>query len=149
MSLHQNASKIRTQGKINNSISNLGHFILPCILFAENYFVAEMMLIGSVFMLTGPSGSRKSDLCKQLLENAAKMMVLPPIECIFNFCWWQELYEQIKIPCPIKFMKVISKFEELPKDRQPQILIVDDSMDEVANSPDVADMHTKYSQHYN
>ena len=32
-------------------ISILGHFILPCILFAENYFVAEIMLIGSIFML--------------------------------------------------------------------------------------------------
>ena len=78
------------------------------------------------------------------------MMVPPPIECIFNYCCWQELYEQIKTPFPIKFIEGISKFEELPKDRQPRILIINDSMDEVANSPDVAaDMYTKYSHHYN
>ena len=56
-------------------------------------------------------------------------------------------YEQIKTPFPIKFIEGISKFEELPKDRQPRILIIDDSMDEVANSPDVADMYAKYSHH--
>ena len=86
-------------------------------------------------MLAGP----KSVLCKQLLENAAKMMAPPPIECIFNYCCWQELYEQIKAPFPIKFIEGTSKFDELPKVRQPRILIIDDIRDEVANSPDVAD----------
>ena len=72
------------------------------------------------------------------------MMVPPPIECIFNYSCWQDLYEQIDTPFPIRFVECISKFEDLPKDRQPRILIIDDSMDEVANSPDVANMHTKY-----
>ena len=100
-------------------------------------------------MLSGPSGSGKSMLTKKLLENAAKMMIPPPIECIFNYSCWQELYEQIDTPFPIKFVEGISKFEDLPKDRQPRMLIIDDCMDEVANSPDVSDMYTKYSHHYN
>ena len=77
-------------------------------------------------MLSGPSGSGKSMLTKKLLENAARMMIPPPIECIFNYSCWQELYEQIDTPFPIKFVESISKFEDLPKDRQPRMLIIDE-----------------------
>ena len=77
------------------------------------------------------------------------MMIPPPVECIFNYCCWQELYEKISTPFPIRFIEGVSKFEDLPKDRQPRILIIDDSINEVANSADVADMYTKYSHHYN
>ena len=76
-------------------------------------------------------------------------MIPPPVECIFNYCCWQELYEKISTPFPIRFIEGVSKFEDLPKDRQPRILIIDDSINEVANSADVADMYTKYSHHYN
>ena len=77
------------------------------------------------------------------------MMVPPPVECIFNYCCWQELYETITTPFPIKFVEGVSKFEDLPKDKLPRIIIIDDSMDQVANSPDVSDIFTKYSHHYN
>ena len=74
-------------------------------------------------MFKGSSGSGKTVLTKELLENADKMMLPPPIECIFNYACWQELYEQIHTPFPIKFVEGISKFEDLPKDRQPRILL--------------------------
>ena len=65
-------------------------------------------------MFKGSSGSGKTVLTKELLENAAKMMLPRPIECIFNYACWQELYEQIHTPFPIKFVEGISKFEDLP-----------------------------------
>ena len=39
--------------------------------------------------------------------------------------------------------------ESLPKDRQHRLLVIDDLMEEVSSSKDIADFYTKFSHHYN
>lgn len=88
-------------------------------------------------------------LMKSLLENSAKYIHPVPEECIINYSVWQNLYERIKCPFPIKFHEGITKIEDLPRDGKHRIIIIDDLMNTVADSEAVCDLYTKYSHHLN
>lgn len=46
-------------------------------------------------------------------------------------------------------MEGLSKIEDLPKDGQHRIWIIDDLMDDAGNSSQIADLFTKFSHHLN
>lgn len=101
------------------------------------------------FFIIGSTGTGKTFICKELLENASKFIDPPPVECIYNYGVYQDLYDRIKCGFPIKFVEGLSKMEDLPKDGQHRLLIIDDLMQEASESAEVANMFTKFSHHLN
>ena len=73
----------------------------------------------------------------------------PPIECIYNYGVWQDLYDSIKCEFPVKFVEGMTKIEDLPKDGKHRLWILDDLMEDAANSADIANVFTKFSHHLN
>lgn len=77
------------------------------------------------------------------------MMVPTPVECIINYSCYQDLYKQFDFPFPVRFVEGISSIDDLPQDKKPRILAIDDNMAAIADSQAVADLYTKYSHHLN
>lgn len=100
-------------------------------------------------MCSGPTGSGKSEVIRQLLENAEKFIDPIPVECIFNYGVWQSNYEKIRCPFPIRFVEGVSKLEDLPKDGVHRIWVLDDLLQDVSDSKAISDVYTKFSHHLN
>lgn len=100
-------------------------------------------------VIAGPTGSGKSVVCKKLLENATAFINPTPVECIFNYSIWQNLYDDIHCPFPIRFIEGITRIEDLPQDGKHRIWIIDDAMQDVSQSAAISDLYTKYSHHLN
>lgn len=100
-------------------------------------------------LFLGPTGSGKSVLCKKLLENAMTHISPPPVECLFNYSVYQSLYDTIRCPFPIRFVEGLSNVDDLTKDGQHRIWILDDLMGSVSDSSAICDVYTKYSHHLN
>lgn len=108
------------------------------------------LIIEVLFCLfIGPTSSGKSVICKKLIENAARFMDILPVEVLFNYGAWQSSYENISSPFPIRFAEGLTKIDDLPKDGQHRLWVIDDLMGEAAKSSEVADLFTKFSHHLN
>ena len=103
----------------------------------------------SFLFVSGPTGSGKTHICKQLLESASKIIEPPPVECIYNYGVWQNLFDQFDCDIPIKFIEGMSKIEDLPKDGKHRLWILDDLMEDAGNSEEIANVFTKFSHHLN
>lgn len=99
--------------------------------------------------MTGASGSGKTIVCKQLLENANTFIDPLPIECFYHYGVYQNLFSQFKCSFPIKFIEGLPDVESLQKDGQHRLIIIDDLMDEAAASSQICNLFTKFSHHMN
>lgn len=97
----------------------------------------------------GPSNSGKTWLIRDLIENADRVLSIPPVECYFFYGCDQPIYADIKTIIPIHFVEGVPIWSELPKDKKPRLLIIDDGMSSLASNSEVADIFTKYSHHFN
>lgn len=100
-------------------------------------------------MVAGPTGSGKTYLVRQMLEN---------INCIFyempnmNILWcygqWQDLYTKPVINCNVTY------FDGLPdqaylEEVKPSLVVVDDLMTELSGDKKMTNLFTKGSHHMN
>lgn len=100
-------------------------------------------------IILGPSNSGKTYLIRELIENATRVLSTPPSECYFYYGCDQPVYAEIKSNFPIHFIEGVPSWSELPKDKKPRLLIIDDGMSSLADSSEIADIFTKYSHHFN
>ena len=113
--------------------------------FSHNLWPADYLCC----LFLGPTSSGKSTLLREIISNADKIFVPPPAEIIICYSIYQPLYNSYDASVPIKFIEGLATMESLPKDRQHRLLVIDDLMEEVSSSKDIADFYTKFSHHYN
>ena len=99
--------------------------------------------------VTGATGSGKTRICKQLLENASKFIDPLPVECFYHYGIYQNLFDQFNCTYPVNFVEGLPEIDSLPKDGQHRIIIIDDLMDEAAASAQICNLFTKISHHLN
>ena len=97
----------------------------------------------STFLITGPSGSGKSQLCLTIVQNLEHIFDKPPLRLIICHACEQDLYREIKQKSPIP----VDLVKGLPVDLKPprQSLVMIDDLQE--NCKTISHWFTKYSHH--
>lgn len=96
-----------------------------------------------------PSGSGKSDLVEQLLQEK-KLFSPPPKKMVYCYDRWQPRFERMQQQDKIRFHRGIPEEGALIKWFKPQdhgILVLDDLMEEGGSDKRVLDLFTKDSHH--
>lgn len=97
-------------------------------------------------IINGPTGSGKSTFIKRLLDNPSRFIQPPPERILYYYGAWQPLFNEMK---GVTFERQLpSSFEEV-LDGRPTLIILDDLMDDVSKSDEVARLFTKGSHHLN
>src|ERR1700689_83903 len=96
--------------------------------------------------VAGPSGSGKTVLIRSLLEYKSSIFNSPPQKILWCHGQWQSAYEK-----PIKGSNVVyhegfPNKEYLVKNK-PNLIIIDDLMNEVASNKEMTNLFTKFSHH--
>ena len=97
----------------------------------------------ATLVVSGPTGSGKTELCKQIIQNLDIVFDRPPTQIVYCYSVYQRLFEDMKkrSPVPIEFVCELS--EDLrPKPRT--LLILDDLQN---SAKIIADYFTKHSHH--
>ena len=97
----------------------------------------------STFLITGPSGSGKSQLCLTIVQNLEHIFDKPPLRLIVCHACDQDLYREIKQKSPIP----VDLVKGLPTDLKPprrSLLMIDDLQE---NCKTIAHWFTKFSHH--
>ena len=102
-------------------------------------------------LVAGASYSGKSWLVADLIRNKAKMFNPEPVEIMYAYGVWTPLYDDLEKSVPnIRFINRIpskDEVDEFTRDNQPRLLIIDDLMTQLGNSPDVTEYFTVYVHH--
>ena len=107
----------------------------------------------TTIMVCGPTGSGKTFLTKQILENADGMFMEKPCKIIICYDTWQPMFDQL-----MTNLKEVTFHQGLPNEEQfrewsdidgHKILVVDDCMAEGVNSTDLMKMFCVSSHHNN
>lgn len=98
-------------------------------------------------ILSGPTGSGKTELIKKLISYNDYWCTQPPVQIIYCYGAWQQSFENVK---KVDFHEgLIDVKEKIPDDYQPRWLIIDDLLDEVSNNAEAQKIFTVYSHHKN
>ena len=98
-------------------------------------------------LVSGPTGSGKTVKVMELIANADVISNPPPSQIIYCYDDWQPIFD--KFADVVTFHKGVIEVDDIPDDKQPRWLILDDLMDEVMRKPDANDLFTKRSHHRN
>lgn len=99
-------------------------------------------------LISGPSGAGKTEFVKKFLENLGSMCDTKFSKIIFYYGEWQPAYRQLAATQPsdrIDFREGVPQSTDFAADAGPQLVIIDDLMDEAGKS--VAQIFTKTSHH--
>ena len=103
-------------------------------------------------MISGPTGSGKTQFTTRLMSDAENLSTHTPVEIIFCYALWQALYETFKnFDIPVTFHKGLISSDDLPTDMKHRWIVIDDLMRE-GNKDDkqlVTDLFTRESHHRN
>ena len=98
-------------------------------------------------MITGPTGSGKTQLVKRLIEQSQLISTPPPIEIIYCYGIWQEAFEDMK---GVEFHEGLKDPSTFPKDGENRWMIIDDLMEELSSNIKMANnLYTRESHHLN
>ena len=96
--------------------------------------------------VSGPSQAGKSQWVLRLLRNLSGMVTVLPKRVIYCYGEWQPLLDQL--PSYVTLHQGLPDVEELKKFQEPQLVVLDDMMDECSRSPVLNALFTKYVHHY-
>ena len=131
-----------------------GHFVAARRLIHKSFYKHRMDIrlvhpYGAI--LAGPTGCGKTQFVKRLLENAEIMIHPPPQNILWCYGMHQPAYEEMQASLPqIQFI------EGLPTDLEsyidpsiPNLVVIDDLMNELSNDPRLTNIFTKACHHKN
>lgn len=107
----------------------------------------------TMILIAGSSGSGKTYLTKQILENADGMFEVPPSKIFFCYTAWQPMYDEMK-----QSIKVITFHHTLPSGdtleewcslEGHKIIVIDDLLIDGCDSTDILKMFCIGSHHNN
>ena len=105
------------------------------------------------FILAGASFSGKTTFLAELIKNKSKMFNPEPVEIMFVYTAWQDIYDQLEKTVPgIVFINRIPSKQEIDKftaDCKPRLLCLDDKMTQLSSCPDITEYFTVYTHHRN
>lgn len=94
----------------------------------------------------GPSQAGKSQWVLKLLQNLSSTVTVMPKRVLYCYGVWQPLFQQL--PPFVTLWEGLPDAEELKAFKAPQLVILDDMMDECSKSPLLNAVFTKYVHHY-
>jgi len=104
-------------------------------------------------ILSGASFSGKTFFLAELIKNKSKMFIPEPVEILFVYSAWQEIYNDLEKQIPgIRFVNRIPSKEEIEQfteDNKPRMLCLDDQMTRLDGCPHIIDYFTIYTHHRN
>lgn len=103
----------------------------------------------SNFLISGPTGSGKTQFCIQLLENYNRLCKTK-IKTVY-WCFSETNAKPvIKTTTPIVFLKGLPTNDIiLNKKNEPSIIIIDDFMQEALSNQNIANLFTQHARHNN
>ena len=98
-------------------------------------------------IISGPTGSGKTQLVKRLIARRRDLCTEPPEEIIYCYGAWQDDFANIT---DARFHEGLIDFDaDLPTDGRPRWLIIDDLMAEMSEGNETEKLFTKHSHHKN
>ena len=101
-------------------------------------------------IVSGPTGSGKTQLVSKLIENALEVCANPPVQIYYCYGAEQDKFSELKAnsSIPIEFTEGLIDIEsKVSSDGQHRWIVVDDLMEEVTNKPEMRTLFTKHSHH--
>ena len=104
-------------------------------------------------MLAGPTSSGKTVLVRKIIENHPKTLWFKEshpevLKILWAYGQWQEFYNENVKNCNIIYIDGLPSEEEID-DINPQLIIIDDLMTELADNKNLTKIFTKGSHHKN
>ncbi|MDI9312521.1 MAG: hypothetical protein QM535_20085, partial [Limnohabitans sp.] len=101
-------------------------------------------------MVAGPSGSGKTYLVRNILKYHSILMQSNnlKIEVIWAYGQWQSLYNQRVDNCNIEYIEGLPSESEI-RDKSPNLIVIDDLMNELSDDIKMGNLFTKGSHHMN
>ena len=100
-------------------------------------------------MVAGPTGSGKTSLVRRILsENKNLILINDPLKVLWCYGCYQELYNKPINNVEISYVEGLTNETEI-KEYKPNIIIIDDLMNELGNNKKLANLFTKNSHHFN
>jgi len=96
--------------------------------------------------VSGPSQAGKSQWVLRLLQNLPRMVTVLPKRVLYCYGEWQPMFEQL--PSNVTLHEGLPDVKELKEFQEPQLVVLDDMMDECSRSPLLNALFTKYVHHY-
>lgn len=84
---------------------------------------------------------------KKLIDTADKFVTPPPVEILYNYSVYQPIYDELKEK--VTLSEGLTPLEQIPKDSQHRLWILDDQLYTAQDSQDIVDVFIKYSHHLN
>jgi hypothetical protein len=107
----------------------------------------------SSIIVAGSSFSGKTYFISKLLQNKAEMFTHEPVEILFVYSVWQELYDEMSEKVQgikfIDFMPTISEIEEFTSSGEAKLLIFDDRMADLKDFNGFEKLFTVFCHHRN
>lgn len=101
-------------------------------------------------VISGPTGSGKTVLMKDLISNASSVSSSPPVEIVYCYSVHQPVFDVMQEESGVRFHEgLVDIKRDWSKDRQHQWLIIDDLMGEATKKGSIDDIYTKFSHHFN
>lgn len=101
-------------------------------------------------IIAGPSGSGKTQLLRSILKN--HRILIHPEKPIIKVIWvygvWQENYNKHIPNVDIEYSDSVPNEDEL-KIKKPDLVVIDDLMNEICDDKSVSNLFTKTSHHLN
>ena len=115
-------------------------------------FSKEILMMSHPFtaIVSGPTSSGKTVWVQRLLSDYKNQIKNIPknIKCVWCYGQWQKTYSKTLPGCDIKYVDGLIDENEI-KNNKPDIIIIDDLMNEVGDSKSLANLFTKGSHHLN
>ena len=99
-------------------------------------------------VVSGPTGSGKTKYMQQLIEGANTLTNTPPREIISCYGAWRDDFDALEERGIVMHEGLLAA-ENIPVDKEPRWVVVDDLMEEVSGNKTMSNMFTKYSHHRN
>ncbi len=100
-------------------------------------------------LVSGPSASGKTVFTCRLVENIEKMITVPPKRILWAYSEWQPVYDKIARLPNVELVEGIPDIDDLRRDKDPKLVILDDLMERCAKSPVLNALFTKGCHHWN
>ena len=96
--------------------------------------------------VSGPSQAGKTRWVMKLLGRLGSMFTVVPKRVVYCYGVWQPLFQHL--PTYVNLHEGLPDIEELKSFQGPQLIVLDDMMEECSKSPTLNAMFTKYVHHY-
>lgn len=102
-------------------------------------------------IVSAPTKSGKTELVKKIVTYSKDIIDSSPAKIFWSYSEWQQTYESLLTKVPnIVFVEGLPSIDDLKAGKnEPQLLILDDMMQEMKNDKRLVELFTRGSHHWN